>query len=159
MGAESILCLAMNIYHEARGESIEGQIAVAVVTMNRVKESKWPNTPCEVVWQNKQFSWTKDGKSDRMPDRDARRQAFEIATGIYIAYEGGHDYTLEYGFGVDAGAHDKHEGVYDYILYDHIINLMDNAVYYHADYADPYWSKEFQYIASIDKHRFYREWR
>jgi len=51
-------CLAKNLYHEARGENKEGQIAVAIVTMNRVKSSHYPNTICKVVYQHKQFSWT-----------------------------------------------------------------------------------------------------
>ena len=51
-------CLALNIYHEARGERVEGQIAVAQVTLNRVKHDEWGSTICEVVYQPKQFSWT-----------------------------------------------------------------------------------------------------
>ena len=51
-------CLALNIYHEARGERVEGQIAVAQVTLNRVDHKNWPSTICEVVYQPKQFSWT-----------------------------------------------------------------------------------------------------
>ncbi len=51
-------CLAMNIYHEARGEPVKGKLAVAAVTMNRVKAKYYPDTVCEVVWQRKQFSWT-----------------------------------------------------------------------------------------------------
>ena len=46
---EGLACLALNIYHEARGESIEGQIAVSQVVMERVKSPKYPNTICEVV--------------------------------------------------------------------------------------------------------------
>lgn len=51
-------CLAMNIYHEARGETQQGKMAVAAVTMNRIENKHYPNTACEVVWQRKQFSWT-----------------------------------------------------------------------------------------------------
>ena len=51
-------CLAMNIYHEARGERMEGQIAVAQVTLNRAAHEEWPSTICDVVYQPKQFSWT-----------------------------------------------------------------------------------------------------
>ena len=51
-------CLAKNMYHEARGESFEGQVAVALVTLNRVKSKHYPNSICEVVYQHKQFSWT-----------------------------------------------------------------------------------------------------
>jgi N-acetylmuramoyl-L-alanine amidase len=52
------LCMALNIYHEARGESSVGQRAVAHVVLNRSKSSFFPNTLCEVIWQRSQFSWT-----------------------------------------------------------------------------------------------------
>lgn len=52
-------CLAMNIYHEGRGESAEGRAAIASVTMNRKRSPNYPDTVCEVVWQDQQFSWTK----------------------------------------------------------------------------------------------------
>lgn len=52
----AVLCLAMNIYHEARGEPVKGQIAVGTVTMNR---ANWDvNAICPVVYAPKQFSWT-----------------------------------------------------------------------------------------------------
>jgi len=44
-------CLAENIYYEARSESIQGQFAVASVTLNRVNDSRFPNTICRVVKQ------------------------------------------------------------------------------------------------------------
>lgn len=52
----AILCLALNIYHEARGEPELGQIAVGTVTMNR---ANWEvKEICPVVYAPKQFSWT-----------------------------------------------------------------------------------------------------
>ena len=51
-------CLIDNIYHEARGEAPEGQVAVALVTLNRLAHPAYPNTICGVVYQPKQFSWT-----------------------------------------------------------------------------------------------------
>jgi spore germination cell wall hydrolase CwlJ-like protein len=56
--AQELGCLAMNIYQEARGEPEKGKLAVAAVTMNRVKNKYYPSTVCGVVWQPKQFSWT-----------------------------------------------------------------------------------------------------
>ena len=76
-------CLALNIYHEARGESEEGQKAVAHVTINRVNNSYFPSTICGVVWQDKQFSWTHDGKSDRPTDQQAWQKALKIAKDVY----------------------------------------------------------------------------
>ena len=55
---EQVKCMALNIYHEARGESTKGMLAVAYVTMNRVMSPKFPSTVCEVVFQPGQFSWT-----------------------------------------------------------------------------------------------------
>ena len=51
-------CLATNIYHEARGEPLKGQVAVALVTLNRVADPRYPKTICKVVFQKNQFSWT-----------------------------------------------------------------------------------------------------
>lgn len=54
-----MLCLAKNIYHESRGEPFHGKVAVAQVTMNRLRHpSKFQATICGVVYEHKQFSWT-----------------------------------------------------------------------------------------------------
>ena len=70
--ADEVKCLAQNIYWEARNQSIQGMYAIADVTLNRVKDKRWPSTVCEVVKQRKnaggkwvcQFSWYCDGKKD-----------------------------------------------------------------------------------------------
>jgi N-acetylmuramoyl-L-alanine amidase len=59
MLSESLLCLALNIYYEARGEPLDGQFAVAEVTLRRVADSRWPDTVCDVVYQPHQFEWTR----------------------------------------------------------------------------------------------------
>lgn len=77
-------CLAMNIYHEARGERIEGQIAVAHVTLNRVKHDNFPDTICDVVYQNKQFSWTFLIKDPKPKEDRAWKRAQVIARDVMI---------------------------------------------------------------------------
>ena len=77
-------CLALNIYHEARGERVEGQIAVAHVTMNRVNHEKWPSTICEVVYQPKQFSWTHLIKQQTPQEYRSWRSAKIIARDVMI---------------------------------------------------------------------------
>ena len=47
----ALMCMALNIFFEARSEPIQGQIAVAEVTLNRVASDDYPNTICEVVLQ------------------------------------------------------------------------------------------------------------
>lgn len=53
-----VFCLAKNIFHEAGVEGELGMYAVAQVTINRVRSADYPDTVCEVVMQNGQFSWT-----------------------------------------------------------------------------------------------------
>jgi hypothetical protein len=78
-------CLTEAIYHEARGETIEGQFAVAEVILNRVENPRYPNTVCGVVHQGSgrfgscQFSYVCDGKSDAMTNAGARLIAGKIA--------------------------------------------------------------------------------
>lgn len=78
----AIMCLAMNIYFEARNQSIAGQVAVAQVTMNRVASPDYPDTVCGVVNQHKQFSWYWDGLSDVPQHEEAWERAQMIAQGV-----------------------------------------------------------------------------
>lgn len=71
-------CLAHNIYFEARGESRQGQIAVANVTLNRVAHAAYPDTICGVVYQKSQFSWT-HGADQTPKEREAYAAAMAIA--------------------------------------------------------------------------------
>ena len=55
----ALICLAMNIYHEARSEPIAGRVAVAEVTLNRVESKYYPNDICGVVYQKGKKSCTR----------------------------------------------------------------------------------------------------
>ena len=79
--AQDIECLARNIYHEARGEPLEGQIAVAQVTLNRVRNHKSHNTVCDVVYAHRQFSWTLE-KRKRVKDIKAWQASVSIARAV-----------------------------------------------------------------------------
>ena len=54
MTKENFLCLATNIYFEARNQSMRGKLAVKDVTLNR------GNNTCEIIFKRKQFSWTQE---------------------------------------------------------------------------------------------------
>lgn len=81
---KDIRCLAVNIYHEARGEPEIGQMMVAFVTMNRVNDHRFPNDVCSVVYQPHQFSWTKHDKS--IDDWALYHKIKERAADVYFAY-------------------------------------------------------------------------
>ena len=77
----ALLCLQLAIYHEARGEPELGQIAVAQVILNRVSSEPFPDTPCGVVYQPRQFSFI--GKQLLMNDKQSARKAYHIAKRVY----------------------------------------------------------------------------
>ena len=77
-----VMCLAMNVFWEARDQSLAGQVAVAQVTMNRVADPRYPDDVCGVVHQKKQFSWYWDGKSDVPQESAAWDRAQMVATGV-----------------------------------------------------------------------------
>tara|TARA_R110002096_G_scaffold378997_1_gene573034 strand:+ start:648 stop:1028 length:381 start_codon:yes stop_codon:yes gene_type:complete len=85
----ALVCLASAIYHEARGEPLLGQMAVAEVIINRVDNWRWKNTVCEVVTQKDQFTFYWDGKSDKMIDHEARRLAERVATSYLVGGNAG----------------------------------------------------------------------
>lgn len=120
-------CLATNIYFEARGESKLGQKAVAWVTLNRVEDPKYPDTICDVVWDNKQFSWTHDGKSDVPTDKDAWLEAQLVAMQVLIDQQLDND--------------DPTEG----------------SIMFHEASIKPYWRKEYEVTSRIDNHVFYKD--
>ncbi|AZZ36774.1 hypothetical protein CIK05_08205 [Bdellovibrio sp. qaytius] len=59
-------CMVCNCYHETRGESQEGKIAVAKTVLSRAESKSFPGTVCKVVYQPWQFSWTRDRHSDNI---------------------------------------------------------------------------------------------
>lgn len=74
-----LFCLATAVFFEARGEEHVGQMAVAAVIVNRMLDSRYPDTICEVVWEPKAFSFTHDGIPETMHDAEARKQAYDVA--------------------------------------------------------------------------------
>ena len=78
----AVMCMSMNIYWEARDQSIAGQVAVGQITMNRVASPDYPDDVCGVVHQHKQFSWQWDGKSDVPQEEAAWIAAQMVARGV-----------------------------------------------------------------------------
>lgn len=64
--SDELQCLAGTVYFEARGEPLEGQLAVAEVVINRASDSRWPSSYCGVVYQRAQFSFVKNGRMPRI---------------------------------------------------------------------------------------------
>lgn len=80
--SDNIQAMTLNIYFEARGESEEGQIAVAWVVKNRVFSNLFPNSYCACIYQKKQFSWSEDVISNIPTDKEAYCKALDIAVKV-----------------------------------------------------------------------------
>jgi len=130
-------CLAEGMYFEARGEPMRGQLAVGRVILNRVQSRAYPDTICDVVYQNDhmhnrcQFSFACDGK----PDVIAEPKAWDSVRG-YAAW---------------LLASDLEETQYQ------VLASLAAATHYHADYVRPHWAKFFELTARIGRHIFYAD--
>lgn len=140
---EQVECMALNVYHEARGHGTAGRLAVMAVTSNRVQDSRYPNTICEVVKQGPtkpswkgtgemipvrhrcQFSWYCDGKSDTTYDKRTYDQIHALSA---LVIKG--EIT--------------------------VLDLTEGATHYHADYVSPAWAKTKTKTIEIEDHIFYR---
>ncbi len=123
-------CLATAIYFEARGEPVQGQVAVGQVILNRVRSPQFPQTICGVVYQGQmspgcQFSFTCDGKTDT-PKNDAH---WALAQKLARQITSGQVWLPEIGY----------------------------STFYHADYVSPQWKSAMNKIDTIGRHIFYKK--
>jgi len=124
-------CLARAVYFEARSESELGQIAVAKVILNRVKDPEFPKTICGVVYQGSgrrnscQFSFACDGLPDDVKSASAWAAAKRVAKMT--------------------------------IAGDAKVAALTTATNYHADYVKPKWAKSMKRLVKIGRHIFYED--
>lgn len=130
----SLMCLAVAVFFEARGEPTTGQYAVAEVIMNRVEDDRYPDTVCGVVFEDSQFSFTHDGKPDRLP-RVATR-ASNSSKAAVLAY-----------------AAQKAKTVASDVLDGYRIGIT--STHYHTVSVDPFWAEHFELDGMIGNHLFY----
>lgn len=137
-----VYCLAINIYHESRGDSLVGRAAVADVVMNRVEEDNYPDTVCGVVqqavyvknWKGNivpkrhqcQFSWYCDGMSDDPTDITSWDDSYNLAKKVY---------EENFWRGVTEG-----------------------STHYHAAHMRANWARDrgMEYKGTIGQHEFYK---
>ena len=122
-------CLSEALYFEARGERIEGQIAVADVIINRKNSNQFPSTICGVVSEGShkrhacQFSYNCDGKLELIYDKKTYRRIVKLSS---------------------------------MILNGAFSDVTNGATFFHASEVSPSWSKKFKKTRKIGRHIFYK---
>ncbi len=126
---DEIDCLAEAVYFEARSEDTVGQMAVAEVVMNRVRDPRFPKTVCAVVYQGHyrdtgcQFTFTCDGSLAHKPRGEAWDRAKAVALNVMLGLN---------------------------------TPVTNKATHYHTDYVNPYWKAGMVETKVIGTHIFYR---
>lgn len=77
----NLYLMSQVIYGEARGEPYEGQVAVGAIILNRVSDSRFPNTVAGVVYQSGAFTCVSDGQINLSPDSTAKKAAQDAING------------------------------------------------------------------------------
>jgi spore germination cell wall hydrolase CwlJ-like protein len=143
------ICLVENIYFESKGESMRGKIAVGVVTLNRLKDSRYPKTICEVVKQGPvRESWKTRQDSTLAADQRLYNPIRHRCQ--FSWWCDGYKERIKYDENwIDSvrAAKSALTGKYD--------DLVGEATHYHAVYVTPEWANRLKFIVQIDNHKFY----
>ncbi len=134
-----IKCLAIALYHEARGEPVIGQYAVGATIMNRVRSKAYPNKICGVVFQNEhlinrcQFSFACDGISDHPKNEKSFKKMKRLAKMIFYKGIAREAKFIGHGFEVNA----------------------NNMTHYHRYDVYPVWSNNLEKVSTLGDHVFF----
>ena len=134
-------CMALNIYYETRSSNLADMYAVADVVLNRVEDTRYPDSICGVVKEGQQysdgrmkrnkcqFSWYCDGKNDTPRDRESWKKAQSIA--------------------------------WDIVKWNSFRGITEGSTHYHTTYVNPRWNKSrkgwsITRVGRIGAHIYYR---
>jgi len=140
-------CLAIALYHEARGEPLEGQAAVAATIFNRVASRAYPDTICDVVYENAerrnacQFSFACDGRSDEPKNLKSFRRMAALAR-MFTRM-------------VDARGAVRPEMARRHPLLAHYMRKYALVTHYHRHDVNPRWSRRMQRVGRAGAHVFF----
>ena len=132
-------CLAQNIYFEAGNQPLAGRIAVGLVTLNRMNDVQFPDTVCDVVYQAKMYT---NWKGNEMP------RLHQCQFNWYC--DGKSDEPK------DSTTWMESIKIADDLLTFDVHDFTDGAMWYHADWAWPYWADHLEHVVTIEDHVFYK---
>jgi len=158
-------CLARNIYYEASGEPEEGKVAVALVTINRVRNGKFGKTICQVVNQKTTVVYSTSMRTTEMIQRGSFGGTNTVtANKVVINYVPICQFSWVCAFIRKPSIYDKgwieSQRVAKAVLtgeYDEWGAKYQKALYFHSTGLRPQWAGRMKYLARIGGHIFYAE--
>lgn len=134
LSAEDVTCMALTLYHEARGEGDRGMFAVGYVVMNRVDDKRFPPSVCKVIYQGKrvhgrlvhnrcQFNWACDGRSDVPKNKEMYKHCEELAKLVLLKFAP---------------------------------NPVGKSIFYHEVRYHPRWARHSRFVARVGHQLFYK---
>lgn len=154
LSQQDLECMATNIYHESKNQSKLGMIAVARVVMNRVRDRRYPDTVCDVIYEGPVTESWKTRQDPNLPDEERiyypRRDRCQFSwycdgkPDDVISKKNNIAWRLAQDVAIEVLAFDKYNGI------------VEGATHYHADYVNPAWNKTITLITKVDDHIFYR---
>lgn len=180
---DDLTAMACNIYWEGRNQDSKGMVAIAAVTLWRVRDPHWPDTIADVVWEKNwskkrqrmiaMFSWTLDGKHDH-PFKNEQEQwdeAWKIARNFALNTEQKdrmcphiNETLQKWNDMEEQGEIVKREPIkceaYEQFLDSkyYMMELLDptgGATLYHAHYVKPWWMDAYEFSTTLGDHLFY----
>jgi spore germination cell wall hydrolase CwlJ-like protein len=124
-------CMAINIYREAGHEPFEGKVAVAQVTMNRVANGKFGKDVCGVVYQKN-----------------------VVMEKVVCQFSWACDHAVRARPVNKVAYNESYEVAKKVLLEGFQLDVLKEALYYHANYVNPKW--QLEKIGSIGNHIFYK---
>lgn len=140
---KQVQCLAKNIYFEARNESIEGQKAVAFVTLNRVKSPEFPDSICDVVEQKKKVADIGDKRTVCQFSWYCERVPKYLYVNNVLTNRNDPVYTEI-----------RDLATFIYANQEKLPDPTKGSLFYHANYVRPNW-KNLVKVTQIGTHIFY----
>ncbi len=144
-------CLALNMYFESRGSSVADMAGVSDVVLNRVKDSRYPDTICEVIRQGPVRESWKTKKDPDLPESERVYNPIRHKCQFSWYCDGKHDLPQNQDLW-----HLVQNMAYLMIWEKKYVGITEGSTHYHAEYVNPRWASGLHLTGRIGKHIFYR---
>jgi spore germination cell wall hydrolase CwlJ-like protein len=165
ISSKDIDCLAKNIYYEAGAEPEEGKVAVAMVTINRVRDGRFGKTVCSVVDQRTQTVRSKEVTTVKMVQTgyfgrpEPVKQTQVVVQNVEVCQFSWRCMFVHKPKESDDRWEESHR-VAEQLLKGNYADWQakySDALYFHATAVHPTWAHQKHYVSRVGGHFFYAD--